>query len=209
MSFEWEAIHRNGRPVPGFEPTAGPCPHCPLPWPFLAAEQLAWVRTSAIKPGDRVRVAIDAAGLTAIAALAKQLGVTDIDLNGLITNPELVKFWPLQGTDVKTWAPNQQLPPDWPSEDASVANEYRAELTYSGKIDLDSTNLAKTWVAKGLGLQSCSSDSDCPSGQTCVNGKCTPQQPPPEQPKGMSTAAVAGIALAAVAVGGLIVWAAK
>ncbi len=204
MDVLGEVIRWNGVCVPGFEPTAAPCPRCPLPWPFLAAQQLAWVRTNSIKPGDRVRLSIGATGLTALSAAVKQLGFNDFDLNTLITNAKLAAVWPLQGTAVKVWTPDDVLPADWPKDDVNTGSEFHAELTYSGTAPLDSTNVALTWVGKGMGGGACASDADCPSGQACVGGKCVQQQP--AEQKGMSTAAVAGIAVAAVIAGGLVVW---
>jgi hypothetical protein len=118
---------------------------------------MAWVRSTVIMPGDRVRLSIDSAG---VQALAQQLGLGALDPTTLWTailqSPLVQQTLHPQGGQLEAWVPGQPLPDDWPPDDTDAANEYHADFLYSGSQGLDvsaghvPTNLS-VWVGKGLG----------------------------------------------------------
>lgn len=123
---------------------------------------VAWVATTTVNPGDRVRVSMAAADVDTIA---KTLGIPVSTVGSqqmamfqqLLASSAIVRVLAPQAGQMSAWAPGDPLPTDWPKDDASAANEFHVEFTYAGAAPIYTTAIPipiHAWVAKGMGAAS-------------------------------------------------------
>jgi hypothetical protein len=120
---------------------------------------VAWIATTTVNPGDRVRVSIAAADVDTIA---QSMGIPVATVGSaqmqmfqqLLASSAIVRVLAPQGAQMSAWAPGDPLPLDWPKDDAGAASEFHVEFTYAGAAPIYTTAIPipiHAWVAKGMG----------------------------------------------------------